>query len=100
MAGRGWDKRFDMPIELPDGTMLKTLRDAIKHLAATVLAKERDMPQVKTAADLLTRAAEGSDAWLFFARAAVGQACTGMMFVNSIDMKAFAVRNCLAFIMS
>lgn len=62
MAGRGWDKRFELPIDLPHGTTLNTLRDAIKHLAATVPAKERDMPQVKTAADLLTRAAEGSDA--------------------------------------
>jgi hypothetical protein len=67
MAGRGWDQRFDMPIELPDGTTLKTLRDAIKHRAATIPAKERDMPQVKTAAELLTRAAEGSDAWVLLA---------------------------------
>jgi hypothetical protein len=74
MAGRGWDKRFDMPIELPDGTTLKTLRDAIKYLAATVPAKERDMPQVKLAADLLTRAAEGSDAWVLLAGMATGQA--------------------------
>jgi hypothetical protein len=29
MAGRGWDKRFDMPIDLPDGSKLKTLRDAL-----------------------------------------------------------------------
>jgi hypothetical protein len=31
-AGRGWDEHFEMPIELP-GTTLKTLRDAIRHLA-------------------------------------------------------------------
>jgi hypothetical protein len=37
-----------MPIELPDGVTLKTVRDAIKHLAATVPAKERDMPQIKS----------------------------------------------------
>jgi hypothetical protein len=46
----------------------------IKHLAATVPEAERDMPQVATAADLLTKAAEGSDAWMFFAKIAVGQA--------------------------
>jgi hypothetical protein len=33
MAGRGWDEHFEMPIDLPDGSTLKTLRDAIKHLA-------------------------------------------------------------------
>jgi hypothetical protein len=32
------------------------------------------MPQVKTAADILTRAAEGSDAWLHFASISVLQA--------------------------
>jgi hypothetical protein len=59
MAGRGWDKHFDIPIELPDGTTLKTLRDAIKHLAKVIPAKERDMPQVATAADLLTASPRG-----------------------------------------
>jgi hypothetical protein len=65
---------FEMPIDLPDGTTLNTLRDAIKHLAATVPTKEREMPQVETAAEMLTRAAEGSDAWLYFASIAVLQA--------------------------
>ena len=74
MAADGWLRKFDNPIITPDGTMLRTLRDAIKHLAATVPAKERDMPQIKTAAELVTRAAEGSEAWMFFAKIAVLQA--------------------------
>ena len=74
MAADGWRRKFDQPIVTPDGATLRTLRDAIKHLAATVPTKERDMPQVTTAADLLTRAAEGSEAWMYFAKIAVLQA--------------------------
>ena len=73
-SGKGWDQRFDEPIIAPDGTTLRTLRDAIQYLAKTVPAKERDMPQVANAAEMTTRAAEGSDAWLFMANIAVNQA--------------------------
>jgi hypothetical protein len=69
-----WSAPFDRPIVAPDGTTLRTLRDAIKYLAKTVPAKDREMPQVQTAAEMLTRAAEGSDAWMFFAKIAVSQA--------------------------
>jgi hypothetical protein len=74
MAADGWRRKFEPPIVTPEGTTLRTLRDAIKHLAARVPATERDMPQITTAADLLTRAAEGSEAWMFFAKIAVLQA--------------------------
>jgi len=42
MASKGgWSTRFDEPIVLPDGTMLTTLRDAIRYLARTVPKAER-----------------------------------------------------------
>jgi hypothetical protein len=74
MAGKGWDKQFEMPIDLADRRELVTLRDAIKCLVETVPVKERNMPQVTTAADLLTRASEGSDAWVLLARMGTMQA--------------------------
>jgi hypothetical protein len=53
-----WDGRFAEPIVLEDGGELATLRDAIKHLAQIIPKAERDMVDVLTASDLLTRAAE------------------------------------------
>lgn len=32
MRGKGWSRRFDDPIALPDGTELATLREAIAYL--------------------------------------------------------------------
>lgn len=70
----GWSRRFDDPIYLPDGIHLTTLREAVAYLAKTVPKAQQKMPQVLTAAQMLTRAAEGSAAWLFLARAATLQA--------------------------
>jgi hypothetical protein len=36
-----WSKRFDEPIELDDGSTLRTLRDAIQYLGKTVPKSER-----------------------------------------------------------
>src|SRR6266403_5615712 len=58
MADKGWSRRFDDPIETPDGTQLRTLREAVAYLAKTVPKLERDMPAVATAAEMLTYAAE------------------------------------------
>jgi hypothetical protein len=74
MAADGWRRKFGEPIVTPDGMTLKTLRDAVKYLAKTVPSKEREMPAVMTAAEMLTRAAEGSDAWMMFARMGVMKA--------------------------
>jgi hypothetical protein len=49
MADRGWQREFDDPILLPDGTQLGTLREAISYLAKTVPKVEQNMPQVLTA---------------------------------------------------
>jgi hypothetical protein len=54
-----WTSRFDDLIELPDGSTLKTLRDAIQYLGKTIPKAERDHPAVLTAATILTPAAEG-----------------------------------------
>ncbi len=74
MKGRAsWASHFDDPIELSDGTVLKTLRDAIQYLAKVIPKKERDHPAVVTAATILTQAAEGRD-FLMHARIATLQA--------------------------
>jgi len=50
--------RFAEPIVLEDGSQLATLRDAIAHLAKLIPKAERNMPEILTASDLLTNAAE------------------------------------------
>jgi hypothetical protein len=69
-----WSREFDDPIPLPDGTQLRTLRQAISYLAKTVPKAERDMPDILTAAEMLTYAAERESAWMFFARIGVMRA--------------------------
>jgi hypothetical protein len=52
---KGWQRRFDDPIPLPDGTgELTTLREAVAYLAKTVPKAERNMPEVLAAAEALT----------------------------------------------
>ena len=65
-----WSREFDGPIDLPDGTQLKTLRQAVAYLAMTVPKSERDMPAVSKAAEMLTYAAECEIASMFMARMA------------------------------
>ena len=50
VSERGWQRKFDDPIETPDGTRLSTSREAVAYLAKTVPKSERDMPAVTTAA--------------------------------------------------
>jgi hypothetical protein len=61
VADKGWRRRFDDPILLPDGRKLVTLKDAIDHLSKTVPKADHDHPKVLTAATCLTDAAEGRD---------------------------------------
>jgi hypothetical protein len=70
MASKGWSRRFDDPIPLPDGGKLATLREAIAYLAKTVPKAEQAMPEVLAAAEILTHAAEREVAWMFLARIA------------------------------
>ena len=53
-----WDQRFAEPIVLDDGSKLLTLREAIAHLGKIIPQSEHDMPEVQTAAELLTKTAE------------------------------------------
>jgi len=41
MASKGWSRRFDDPIPLPDGGKLATLREAIAYFAKTVPKADR-----------------------------------------------------------
>jgi hypothetical protein len=68
-----WSKRFDEPIVLADRTTLRTLRDAIQHLADIVPKAEQMDEKVTIAADHLTRSAEQNYP-MYFARAATLQA--------------------------
>jgi hypothetical protein len=74
MAERGWQREFEDPILLLDGTQLRTLRDAISHLAKSIPQAEQDMPEFLTAAEILTNAAERECACVFLARIATLQA--------------------------
>jgi hypothetical protein len=58
VADRGWKRRFEEPIELPDGRKLKTLAEAMAWLAKEIPKSEHKMEKVQTAAHLVTRAAE------------------------------------------
>jgi hypothetical protein len=68
-----WDLRFSEPIVLDDGSKLSTLRQAIAHLGKIIPKAEHDMPEILTAAELLTNAAEHGGP-IEFARIATLQA--------------------------
>jgi hypothetical protein len=53
-----WSRRFEEPIELPDGRKLKTLREAMAWLAKEIPKSEHKMQKVQNAARCVTRAAE------------------------------------------
>jgi hypothetical protein len=53
-----WSRRFDEPIELPDGRKLRTLKEAIAWLAREIPKSEHGMKQVQVAAQMVTEAAE------------------------------------------
>jgi hypothetical protein len=54
---KGWQRRFEQPIALPDGRHLVTLRDAGNYLAS-LSAKEAALPHWQTAARELLISAE------------------------------------------
>ena len=89
-----WDQRFAEPIVLEDGSKLATLRDAIAHLAKLIPKAERNMPEILTASDLLTNAAEHGGP-VEFARIATLQAINrhvGRVFDPSPKDKHWARR--------
>jgi hypothetical protein len=68
-----WSRRFDEPIELPDGRKLRTLKEVIAWLAKEIPKSEHGMKQVQVAADMVTKAAENNGP-LIFARMGTMQA--------------------------
>src|SRR5258705_9889964 len=60
-----WSRRFEEPIELPDGRKLRTLAEAMAWLAKEIPKSEHKMEKVQTAAHLVTRAAEHGGPMIF-----------------------------------
>src|SRR5260370_31541288 len=60
-----WSRRFDEPIELPDGRKLKTLAEAMAWLAKEIPKSEHKMEKVQNAAYCVTRAAEHNGPMIF-----------------------------------
>jgi hypothetical protein len=52
MAGKGWQRKFEDPIALPDGRTLVTLRDAATYITA-LPKKEAALPEWQTAIEAL-----------------------------------------------
>jgi hypothetical protein len=59
-----WDRRFNEPIALPDGSKLTTLRDAGVHILK-LPKSEHDSKELQEAADFLIEAAEHDGAVMF-----------------------------------
>jgi hypothetical protein len=57
MAAKGWSRRFDDPIPLPDGRALATLRDAGEYIVS-LPRSEQVKPHWRTAVETLLMAAE------------------------------------------
>lgn len=57
---RGWQRRFDDPIALPNGRRLVTLEDAALYIQM-LPKKEQDLPHWQTAILTLINTAEGPD---------------------------------------
>ena len=60
-----WSRRFDEPIELPNGRKLRTLKEAIAWLAKDIPKSEHTMPKVQAAARMVTEAAENNGPMIF-----------------------------------
>jgi hypothetical protein len=52
VSKRGWQRKFEDPIELPDGRTLVTLRDAADYITA-LPKKESDLPEWQAAIEAL-----------------------------------------------
>lgn len=64
-----WSKRFDPPIELPEGGRLVTLRDAGDYIRALPLDEQKH-PKVEAAVHVILQAAD-HDGPMIFARMGV-----------------------------
>ena len=59
-----WSRAFHMPIPLPDGRMLRTLRDAGDYIQALPGTKYK-RPEWQVAAEMVLAAVEGSGPLMF-----------------------------------
>ena len=59
-----WSRTFHIPIPLPDGRMLRTLRDAGDYIQALPGAKHK-RPEWQVAAEMVLAAVEGSGPLMF-----------------------------------
>ena len=59
-----WSRAFHVPIPLPDGRMLRTLRDAGDYIQALPGAKHK-RPEWQVAAEMVLAAVEGSGPLMF-----------------------------------
>ena len=57
MSAKGWSRRFDDPVPLPDGRKLRTLRDAADYIAA-LPRREAEAAHWQLAIDNLISAAD------------------------------------------
>jgi hypothetical protein len=73
MPVKGWKRRFDEPIDLPEGGRIATLQEAIAYLANSIPVTEHSMKEVQAAAHCITDAAE-NDGPMLFARIGMMQA--------------------------
>jgi hypothetical protein len=64
-TGMNWHRKFDEPIELPDGRKLRTLKEAIAWLAKDIPKSEHTIPKVQAAARMVTEAAENNGPMIF-----------------------------------
>src|ERR1700744_1422827 len=70
---KGWSRRFDDPIPLPDGGTITTLQQAIAWLARSIPEAGHSVREVQAAAYCVTEAAE-SNGPMIFARIGMMQA--------------------------
>jgi hypothetical protein len=68
-----WSRALHVPIPLPDGRMLRTLRDAGDYIQALPGAKHK-RPEWQVAAEMVLEAVEGKGGSLMFAEIAIRKA--------------------------
>jgi hypothetical protein len=67
MAEMNWSRRFEDPIELPDGRIINTIGEAAEY-ALELPSKIGSTPPWQRAADALHKAAEHGGPFVFMAR--------------------------------
>ena len=64
MSKSGWSRAFDDPIPLPDGRILRTLRDA-GHYIASLPKRQHDAPEWQAAIEALMLVADRGGPTMF-----------------------------------